>query len=193
MTVMATTQGLPFGRPLTADDLDSLPDDGHRYELLDGTLLVSPAPSRLHQTAQGALFAMLWNVCPTGMEVLPAPFAVRLTVDTEFQPDVLVARSDDLTMKNLPVAPLLAVEVRSPSTALIDLNLKKAAYERHAVASYWIVDPDLEKPSILAYELGPDGRYVEAAHVAGDDLFRTTAPFPFEVTPAALLARMRRP
>jgi Uma2 family endonuclease len=193
MTAMAMTPGAPYGRPFTADDLDQMPDDGHRYELLDGTLLVSPAPTRPHQTVVGALFALLWVACPEGMEALPAPFAVRLGEDTEFQPDILIARSDDLTMANLPAPPLLAVEVRSPSTALIDLNLKRAAYERHAVPSYWIVDPNLGKPSITAYELSADGCYTEVAHVTGDATFRSTKPFPFEVTPATLLARLPRP
>ncbi len=115
MTISPTA--LPFGRALTADDLEQIPDDGHRYELLDGTLLVSPAPAWQHQEVQGALFVRLWDACPAGVRALMAPFAVRLTADTELQPDILVARYEDLTPKNLPVAPLLAVEVRSPSTA----------------------------------------------------------------------------
>ena len=45
----ARTLGLPFGRPLTGADLETLPDDGHRYELVDGTLIVTPSPSRPHQ------------------------------------------------------------------------------------------------------------------------------------------------
>src|SRR4051812_42469796 len=121
MTAMTHAPGLPFGRPLVADDLDAMPDDGHRYELLDGALLVTPAPGVPHQAAQIALGAMLWNLCPPDLVVLTAPFAVRLTPETEVQPDVLVALKSDLTMKNLPAPPLLVVEIRSPSTALIDL------------------------------------------------------------------------
>lgn len=147
-----TATGLPFGRPLTIDDLEQLPDDGHRYELLDGTLLVSPAPSWSHQDVVGNVYLALREACVAGYRVLLAPFAVTFgTSDTELQPDVLVARYDDLTPKNLPAAPVLAVEVRSPSTAMVDLNLKKAAYERFGVATYWIVDP--EAPSLVAYEL----------------------------------------
>jgi Uma2 family endonuclease len=84
------------------------------------------------------------------------------------------------------------VEVRSPSTALIDLNLKKAAYERHAVRSYWVIDPDPDKPTLLAFELDGGGRYEEARIVAGDEVFSTSRPFPFEVSPATLVARLRR-
>jgi Uma2 family endonuclease len=186
MTISPTA--LPFGRPLTADDLEQIPDDGHRYELLDGTLLVSPAPAWQHQIVLGELFVLLHAVCPPEMRAVVAPFAVRLTPDTELQPDILVARYDQFTPKNLPTAPLLAVEVRSPSTALIDLNLKKAVYERHGVESYWVLDPDPDKPSLIVFELGADGRYVQAAHVTGDDSFAAERPFPIELTPSELAA-----
>lgn len=189
MTVMTISPtALPFGRALTADDLEQIPDDGHRYELLDGTLLVSPAPAWEHQHVQGALFVLLWHACPAGMRTLTAPFAVRLTPDTELQPDILVARYEDLTPKNLPVAPLLAVEVRSPTTALIDLNLKKAAYEKYGVPSYWIVDPDPDTPSLRAFEMDDRGRYVQVADVIGSDAFTAERPFPLTVTPAELAA-----
>ena len=59
MTAVTTTTGLPFGRPLTRADLETLPDDGHRYELIDGTLVVSPAPRRGHQVVVGNLYLLL--------------------------------------------------------------------------------------------------------------------------------------
>lgn len=188
MTVMISPTALPYGRALTADDLEQIPDDGHRYELLDGALLVTPAPAWQHQQVQGATFVALWNACPQGMRVLGAPFAVRLTPDTELQPDILVARYTDLRPKNLPTAPLLAVEVKSPSTALIDLNLKRAAYERHGVASYWILDPDPERPALTVFELAGDGRYAEVAHITGGESFHAERPFPIVVTPSELAA-----
>jgi Uma2 family endonuclease len=175
---------LPFGRPFTIDDLESMPDDGRRYELLDGTLLVSPAPGWSHQSVVTQLIILLENARAPRMRVLPAPFAVTFgTRDTELQPDVLVARYDDLTTKNLPAAPMLAVEVRSPSTALVDVSLKKAAYERFGVESYWIVDPDV--PSLVAYEL-VDGSYVEVARAVGDGSVEIARPFAVSVSPARL-------
>lgn len=185
MTVMPSGSGtlLPFGRPLTVNDLARLPDDGHRYELLDGTLLVTPAPGWPHQEVVGALYRQLHAACPAGLRVLIAPFAVRLGRHTELQPDVLVARYADLTPRNLPVAPVLAVEVRSPSTALVDLNLKRAAYEREGVAAYWIVDP--ERPSVTVLEL--DGEhYAETARAAGEEVLEVAAPFPVRLVPAGL-------
>jgi Uma2 family endonuclease len=87
-------------------------------------------------------------------------------------------------------APLLVVEIRSPSTALIDLNHKKAAYERFGVPSYWIADLDVAHPSLTVFELAGD-RYAEAANVTGDEPFSTRRPFPVWVVPAALVSGLR--
>src|SRR5262249_23745984 len=97
MSVMATPlAGLPFGRPLTVDDLERMPDDGHRYELLDGTLLVSPAPNVWHQEVALELAVQLRAVCPPRLRVVIAPFEWRRGRRTALQPDVLVARRADL-------------------------------------------------------------------------------------------------
>jgi len=186
MTTMTSATGLPRGRPLTADDLELMPDDGHRYELIDGTLIVTPAPGWGHQEVQHVLTELLRQHRPTGLRVLDAPFEVRLAIDTAVQPDVIVARYEDLTPKNLPAAPLLAVEIRSPSTALIDRNLKRATYERFGVPSYWIVDPDPDRPSLTVLELR-DGAYVEVVTVTGDEPFEAERPFPVTVVPADLV------
>lgn len=181
---MDTVRTLPRRRPLTRADLDQVPDDGHRYELLDGSLVVTPAPARRHQRAVVSLIRRLTEVCPAELEVLVAPFDVTLADDTVLQPDVLVARRSDLTERDLPVPPLLAIEVLSPSTRLIDLNLKRARYQAAGCPSYWVVEPD--EPSLTAWELHGSA-YVEQAHAAGDDTFTAEAPFPVSVTPARLV------
>lgn len=178
------------GRPFTVADLETMPDDGRRYELIDGTLLVSPAPAWRHQEMAFSLGVALRGTCPRELRVLIAPFAVQTSDSDEVQPDVIVARYVDLTDKNLPVAPLLAVEALSPSTRLFDLNLKRAHYERIGVPSYWVLDPN--EPGVLkVFELGSDGRYVDIATVTGDEKFAATAPFPITVVPARLLDGLR--
>lgn len=107
-----------------------MPDDGRRYELIDGELLVSPAPGLLHQRVAFRLARVLDDACPDELEVIIAPFAVRPDNCNELQPEVLVARRCDLTDRHLPSAPVLAVEVYSPSSRLVDVNLKRAAYAR---------------------------------------------------------------
>jgi Uma2 family endonuclease len=79
------------------------------------------------------------------------------------------------------------VEVRSPSTALIDLNRKRAAYERFGVPSYWIIVPDPAAPELIVFELR-GGEYEQAARITGDAVLRATRPFPVDVTPRQLIA-----
>lgn len=186
MTVVTTRQR--GGRPFTVDDLETIPDDGHRYELLDGVLIVSPAPGTRHQVASMELGVTLHAACPPGLLVLSARYAVQPSRSTELQPDVLVARVADLTEKNLPLAPLLVVELLSPSTALYDLNLKKAAYQRLGVPGYWILDP--QDPVLTVFELDPDGHYEQIAEVKGDEAFVAERPFDVRIVPARLLSRL---
>jgi len=190
MTATTGSPGIAHGRPFTVDDLEAMPDDGNRYELIDGMLFVSPAPITRHQKIVAELVIRLGTTCPDDLHVLPAPFAVRPSRSTELQPDVLVARDEDLTEKLLPVAPVLAVEVLSPSTALNDLNTKKAAYERLGVPSYWVVDP--QEPSLTVFELDGDGRYRQVAEVKGEDAFEARRPFPVGVVPIELLGTLAR-
>ena len=188
MTVV-TTPG-DVAHPFTVSDLEEMPDDGRRYELIDGELLVSPAPGWAHQQATGALYVALYQVCPASMRVLMAPFAVRPDKNNEVQPDVLVARYKDLTEQGLPRAPRLAVEVISPTSRLRDASLKKAVYARLGTPSYWLVDPNPGKPSLTVFELS--GReYTEAGHVTGDQPWDATRPFPVRVVPADLVRGLR--
>ena len=182
MTAMATY--LPEG-PYTVADLEAMPDDGRRYELIDGELFVSPAPGSNHQAIVAALTTQLYQTRPPGTVVFPAPYGVRVSVKTEVQPDVLVARLEDLTEKFLPVAPLLAVEVLSPSTAPNDTLRKRDAYQRMGTPSYWIIDPDV--PRLMVLELDEHGQYQLVADVKGDDAFDAERPFPVRVVPNELL------
>jgi len=187
--------GLPFGRPLTVDDLDDLPDDdGHRYELIDGVLIVSPAPIWAHQAAQGRLHAQLLYACPRDLRVVGAPFDWRESQFTKLEPDILVARfaalADVPGGMYLLEPPLLAVEVLSPSTRRFDRLTKLSVYEDAGVASYWLVDPDPEQPTLTALEL-TDGRYVESAHVTGTQAWTATQPFEVTIRPDDLLADLR--
>jgi Uma2 family endonuclease len=88
-------------------------------------------------------------------------------------------------------APLLAVEVLSPSSVLKDLNLKKAAYQRMGVPSYWVIDP--VKASLIVFELDSKGfTYQLIAEVVGDKAFEATQPFAVRIVPAELLGRFRQ-
>ena len=181
---MGSVTTLPRGRPFTRDDLDAMPEDGHRYELVDGTLVVTPAPSQLHQIVVGELYLRLRSGCPPDLRVLLSPFDVALDELSVLQPDLVVARGAELTARDLPAAPVLAIEVLSPSTRHIDLGLKRAKYESAGCQSFWVVDPQV--PSLTAWLL-QDGTFVEVAHVVGDEPFTATTPYPVELVPAELL------
>lgn len=187
MSVMSVAEAWPgAGRPFTVEELDRMPDDGHRYELLDGSLVVSPRPGMPHQVVSTRLVVKLSNACPAGLYVVAEP-AVQLSADTEFVPDIAVVDEGQVTGIKCVQPPLLVVEVRSPSTALIELNRKKGAYERFGVPSYWIVVPDQAAPELIVFELR-EGRYEQAAAATGAEVLRVTWPFAVEITPRALLA-----
>jgi Uma2 family endonuclease len=122
----------------TVADLDLLPDDGLQYELLDGILLVTPAPVPQHQRAAGRLHLLLGPACPPGLEVFFAPLDWRPDLRTSLQPDLLVVRDEDIELANIRKPLVLAVEVLSPSTRRKDLVLKRSKYQDAGVSSYWV-------------------------------------------------------
>ncbi|MET9268370.1 Uma2 family endonuclease [Kribbella sp. NPDC003557] len=175
----------PANLPLTRNDLDRMPDDGRRHELIDGVLVVTPGPTFAHQDTVASLLVKLRLACPPELCALTAPFDVVLAGDTVVQPDLFVARRDDFAEGELPGPPLLAVEVLSPSTRRIDVMLKFSRYEAAGCGAYWVVDPDT--PSLIAWEL-QDGAYVQVAKVTGDEAARLTSPFGVTVVPADLIS-----
>ncbi|HTE46367.1 MAG TPA: Uma2 family endonuclease [Gemmatimonadaceae bacterium] len=131
-------------RRWTADDLQDLPDDGNRYEVIDGELFVTPSPTSVHQEAAGRLYRLLANYLDTERVGHPfiAPLDVEFSNTRVVQPDVfvvpLVAGRRPERFGRL----LLAVEVLSPSTARADRVAKRVLFRNEAVAEYWIVDLD---------------------------------------------------
>lgn len=181
---MTTMTSLPRGREFTRADLDTMPDDGNRYELIDGALIVTPSPKLPHQGVVGELYLRLRQSCPEGFRVYLAPLDITLGVRTVTQPDLLVTTAAQASGSDHEGVPLLALEVLSPSTRHIDLGLKRSRYEAAACPSYWVVDP--AEPSLRAWDL-VDGSYVEVAHVRGDERAELSLPFPVTLVPASLV------
>lgn len=168
----------------TVDDLAAMADDGRRYELVDGVLLVSPAPAPRHQVAVTELLAILYASCPPDLYVLVAPVDVRAGVRTSLQPDLLVMRRDRLGPGSVAVdPPLLAVEVLSPSSADVDLGLKRRTYARMGVPDYWVVDP--WEPALTVFTLIGE-EYERSAYAPCSERVSLTRPFPLSLTPEAL-------
>jgi Uma2 family endonuclease len=132
---------LPIPR-FTIDMLDDFPDDGNRYELLEGTLLVTPAPSFKHQVVAQRLAGLLFDAVANEAHVV-AVGAIRRGKNTQLQPDILVLpRSYSLDTKWSDIHGWwLAVEVISRSSRIYDREVKRAAYLALGVEEYWLVDP----------------------------------------------------
>jgi Uma2 family endonuclease len=188
MSVMAMA-AVPraHGGPFTRADLLDTPDDGRRYEVIDGVLIVSAAPGPRHQKAAFMLAMLLHMAMPDGFMVLPGPVAVALAGDTEIHPDIVVGRTADFTERDI-ATPVLVVEVLSPSTRLFDTHVKRAWFEKAGTPSFWIVDPVArpDEAALVVWEL-VDGTYQQVARVVGDEVFEAVRPFPVTVIPADLV------
>ena len=146
---MATTQRAV---KRTYEDYCAIADD-KRYELLNGDLMMVPAPNRKHQEVLGRLYIELVRFTqehgPGKMYV--APFDVVLSDTDVVQPDLLFisrAREHRITDENVLGAPDLVIEILSPSTADRDVGYKHDLYGRHGVREYWIVDPMAETVAV---------------------------------------------
>jgi Uma2 family endonuclease len=140
----------------TADQVRALPDDGNRYEVVHGELLVTPAPRALHQEIVRRLLVRLslyLDAEPVG-HVLPAPADISWGPDILVQPDLFVvplaqARTLDwCRMKDL----LLAIEVLSPASVRADRFTKRIEYQRQRIPRYWAVDPDQRRVEVWTPE-----------------------------------------
>lgn len=177
-----------------------MPDDSRRYESFAGVLTVTPAPGLRHQLAAFRLARLLDDAAPDDLRVVPAPYDWWISQTEWYEPDVVVFRRAEATERRLEVAPLLVIEVASPSTRLHDLNDKKAAYAANGCPHYWVVDPD--EPSVVAFRLGGsghegdggyggyegDGGYEVVARVVGAERFEAIEPFAVGFSPAQLVA-----
>lgn len=151
----------------TADDVLALPDDGKRYEVIDGELFVTPAPTPQHQRLVREFYRQLMAYLDAHpfWEVLASPADIELADDTLVQPDLFVLPLGSESAQNWKDigALLLAIEVLSPSTARTDRTVKRHRYRRAQIPEYWIVDadarlverwrPEDERPEIITAQL----------------------------------------
>jgi Uma2 family endonuclease len=179
---------MPIDTRLTYEDYCLLPNNGKRYEVVDGELYVTPAPLTRHQRVLVNFVYYLVDFVKKHHlgEVYPAPFDVVFSQYDVVEPDILYvseARASVITEKNVQGAPDLVVEILSESTAKIDRTTKLKLYARYGVAEYWVVDPEV--CAIEIYRLAPGG-YELAAQL--DSRQTLTSPlFPGFALPLAKL------
>ena len=152
----------PRTRAWTRADLARLPDDGNRYEVLDGALLVTPQAAFGHQEIATRLVVALSAYCTAhGIGVVVAPGAVPHD-QSELQPDVQVIPGRPprgATWTSLP-RPILVIEVLSDSTSRRDLGIKRDAYLRWGIPEYWAVDLEARRVHVFR-PAGGEGEVVE--------------------------------
>ena len=144
-------------RPWTRADLARLPDDGNRYEVLNGELLVTPQANPVHQRIASELMLILEPYCQRhSLGVVVGPGAIPFGKN-ELQPDVQIipCAIADLKRgwKRLP-RPLLVIEILSEGSRHFDTGKKRDAYLDRGIADYWILDPDERSATMVRPALG---------------------------------------
>jgi len=143
-----------------ATDIWDAPDNGKRYEVIDGALYVSPAPSWFHQEVVAALVGLIWPFVRRHRlgRVVPAPTGVVLDDENGVEPDLIFVsreRESIMTARGIEGAPDLLVEVLSPGTAARDRGIKMRRYAASGVAHHWLIDPLAR--TLEAYRLAEEG------------------------------------
>jgi len=158
----------------TADYLWETPDDGNRYEVIDGELYVTPPPGWSHQFGLTNLLGLVWNVVRERNlgYVVTAPTGVVLDPESGVEPDMLFIareRAHIISERGVEGAPDLVVEVLSPSTRGRDRGVKMRKYASAGIPHYWIVDP--RRHMLEPYRL-VNGEYELIGTYGAGDVFR---------------------
>jgi Uma2 family endonuclease len=161
-------------RRFKAEDIWDTPDDGNRYEVIDGVLVMTPPPGWGHQRGLHKLsFYVTRHVYAHELgEVVQAPIGVVLDDENGVEPDLVYVSKERMhivTERGVFGAPDLVVEVLSPRTRSRDLGSKKRRYAAAGIPHYWILDP--RPRTLTAFRLGADG-YAETGSYAPGDTFR---------------------
>jgi len=179
---------MPGPGRLTYADYAVLPDDGRRWELIDGELFLSPSPKTRHQAVLGRLHLVVAGHVEEhgGGQVFLAPYDVVLADDVTVQPDLLYVVDADrqrITESNLQGPPTLAVEVVSDPRD--DLVRKREVYARYGVAEFWAVQPDLARIEVFRMA---DGLYPKPDLFEPGDTLTTLVVPGLQIDVGALLA-----
>lgn len=170
----------------TVDDLARIDDERNRYEIVDGSLLVSPMPARPHAIATDRLTTVLKRQAPAGLLVLAVGMGVEIPSRRSYYvPDVLVTTDEAMASDDgnlMPGEVLLVVEVLSPSNARVDLILKRHEYAAAGIAAYWIVDPRERTVTVLS-----GSGYRDESTVKAGETWHGEVPFPVTLDPAEFL------
>jgi Uma2 family endonuclease len=190
MTEALATPASYHAGPWTIDEVLDLPDNGMRYELVDGRLVVSPVPPKPHQMAAKLLERLLDDAAPPKLE---ANRDVSLQIrDALLIPDVMVATSDSLRGQEPTMDPadvVLVAEILSPGNTKFDRTWKPQRYAEGGIQIYLEIELDgVGAPRVTAFELRGMG-YVRVAEARAGETLELTEPYDIRFDPAELAGR----
>ncbi|WP_040783034.1 Uma2 family endonuclease [Nocardia pneumoniae] len=186
---------VPRAETWTAADLDHMPENGLRYEVLNGQLVVNAVPTPRHQWLIGSLGRVLEAVLPSNRLML-AGVGVLIDDDEPIPDLIVVSDPIELDTRGVPAHQVeVVVEVVSTSTTLQDRMVKPVVYAEAGIPNYWRFEPNPFKgqlpgeslPVLFAYELGADHTYELTHRVAAGDAVTLRSPFEFTIDPGSLL------
>lgn len=180
------TESLSHVGPWTTADLAGLPD-GQRYEIIDGSLIVTPGPAPLHQLLAGRVSVFLRESAPADADVVEAT-NLQLSTERLLIPDVIVARSAAIFAGSValePAAVYLVVEVVSPSNAAMDRIFKPQLYAAAGIQWMWRLELGADGVEIVVLDLRSGSPVV---HARSTDLLTVDLPFAVEIPVDRLLA-----
>ncbi len=190
-TMLTLSKIQPDQGQWTYADYLNLPDDGNRYEIIEGVLYVSNAPSSDHQFTVTEASRQIGNFVVEHKlgRVLVAPFEVHLSETTRpVQPDILFVRAANWPAERIAFfagAPDLVVEVISPSSVRTDRVVKFTAYERAGVSEYWLANPHIR--AVEVYTLS-NGEYALLGEFTGDEPIKSFVLEGIELVTSLLFA-----
>lgn len=164
-----------------------MPNDGQRYELVEGVLLVSPSPGSLHQWAAKMLVRLLDDAAPAHLGAIEA-LGVRIPGGSLLIPDVLVGEKAAILANSAVLKPSLVhlvIEIVSPGSVIMDRTAKPALYAQAGILNFWRVEL-ANGPLVTAYRLEGDS-YKESRSAQGGKILTVAEPFGIKLDPAALI------
>jgi len=168
----------------TIKDYKLLPE-GAPYQLIEGELVMVPAPNTFHQAISLNIIKKLSPYVDKKMAgiLLYSPVDIYLNEENVYQPDIIFIsreRKDIVKDDGIHGAPDMVIEILSPSTAYYDMKKKFKIYEKFGVKEYWIVDPEMK--NVELFSLSEQGKYVMNADVTGEGTVKSGILNEFEIT-----------
>lgn len=202
MTAALSEPELGPGRqePWTVDELMRLPEGNWRYELVEGALVMTPAPKPAHQKVAGRLYRLIEDCAVEAAAPVDVyeTLGIRLAKDTVVIPDLVVVRADAPSLQAALLRPrdvLLVVEVVSPGSTVRDRTEKPYLFAEAGIPHFWRIETTQyrgctkELPVVIAHELVGDNQYKTTQVAGAGERFCVSDPYPIEFDPLDLLRR----